>query len=188
VYGAFLRANPFPYERGKRSPSGFRCAKSPRIARAMLPNIPAAVRRPLSRGTELVRGALGGLSWGPALAIAKPAIESVLSQIEVGTLLLVDETAGTRHMYGQSLGGAKLDSLPNGVGERRATTIPRVEVVVKRDAFWMRLFLFADMGFAESYMLGDFECADLTAFFQVSCRTRRQPRRPVLPHLRAAAP
>ena len=44
----------------------------------------------------------------------------------------------------------------------------KVELVVKKEAFWVRLFLFADMGFAESYMLGDFECSDLTGFFEVS--------------------
>ena len=104
------------------------------------------------------------------MAIAKPAILSVFSQIEVGTLLLVDEPAGTRRLYGQTLGaGDKLDRLPSAPDPvRRATTIPRVELVIKKEAFWMRLFLFADMGFAEAYMLGEVECADLTAFFQVS--------------------
>jgi cyclopropane-fatty-acyl-phospholipid synthase len=45
--------------------------------------------------------------------------------------------------------------------------VKRVELVIKREAFWVRLLLFADMGFAESYMLGDFECSDLTGFFEV---------------------
>jgi cyclopropane-fatty-acyl-phospholipid synthase len=43
----------------------------------------------------------------------------------------------------------------------------KVELVVKKEAFWVRLFLFADMGFAEAYMLGEVECEDLTSFFQV---------------------
>jgi cyclopropane-fatty-acyl-phospholipid synthase len=34
------------------------------------------------------------------------------------------------------------------------------------------LFLFADMGFAESYMLGEFECSDLTSFFEVNIAFR----------------
>ena len=53
--------------------------------------------------------------------------------------------------------------------------MPRVEIVVKNEAFWVRLFLFADMGFAEAYMLGDFECEDLTSFFQVSLRSQDIP-------------
>ncbi len=102
------------------------------------------------------------------MSVVKPAILSVFSQIELGSLLLVDEPAGTRVVYGQR-SGENPKRLPNGVKVvRRATTIPRVELVVKDDAFWMRLCLFADMGFAESYMLGEFECADLTSFFQVS--------------------
>lgn len=35
------------------------------------------------------------------------------------------------------------------------------------DLFWVRLLLFADMGFAESYMLGEVSCTDLTAFFKL---------------------
>lgn len=44
----------------------------------------------------------------------------------------------------------------------------KVRLVVKKDTFWVRLFLFADMGFAESFMLGEVECVELTAFFKVS--------------------
>lgn len=144
-----------------------------------MPALPAVVTRPLSRGAETARESLGSLTWRPALAVAKPAIVSVLSQIEVGTLLLTDEPAGQRHVFGQKLGNAKLEeelSLAAPSGVRKATTVPRVELVVKRDAFWMRLFLFADMGFAEAYMLGEVECADLTAFFQVSFPLRRYDR------------
>lgn len=123
--------------------------------------------RPISKGAEVLRGVVGGLTWGPALAIAKPAILSVLSRIETGTLLLIDEPGETRHVFGQKLSGKLNDDVTNNGLPRLATTVPRVEVVVKNESFWMRLFLFADMGFAEAYMLGDFECQDLTAFFQV---------------------
>ncbi|KAI0019489.1 cyclopropane-fatty-acyl-phospholipid synthase [Xylariomycetidae sp. FL0641] len=139
----------------------------------MVPSLPSIVARPLSHGADIVRGTLGSFTWGPALAVAKPAILSVFSKIEVGTLLLVDETAGTRLVYGQKLGPKSAET--NGeYPARRADAIPRVEVVVKNEAFWMRLFLFADMGFAESYMLGEFECADLTAFFQLFIANRDQ--------------
>jgi len=137
--------------------------------------VPAAVAQPLSRGTELVRGAVGSLTWGPALSVAKPAILSVFSKIERGTLLLVDEPAGLRQVFGQKLGAKYNESLTNGdYVPRRADAIPRVEVVIKSEAFWMRLFLFADMGFAESYMLGEIECEDLTAFFQLFIVNREE--------------
>lgn len=145
-----------------------------------LPALPPVISKPISRGAEVVRGSIGSWTWGPVLAIAKPAILSVLSRIETGTLLIVDEPAGTRYVYGQKLSG-KLESTTEQNGlPRRADTIPRLEIVVKDDAFWMRLFLFADMGFAEAYMLGDFECKDLTSFFQVSSTftSLRRPFRP----------
>ncbi|KAK1635493.1 cyclopropane-fatty-acyl-phospholipid synthase [Colletotrichum phormii] len=137
--------------------------------------VPAAVAKPLYRGTELVRGAVGSLTWGPALSVAKPAILSVFSKIERGTLLLVDEPAELRGVFGQKLGAKYNENLTNGDHvPRRADAVPRVELVVKSDAFWMRLFLFADMGFAESYMLGEIECKDLTAFFQLFIVNREE--------------
>jgi cyclopropane-fatty-acyl-phospholipid synthase len=101
--------------------------------------------------------------------VAKPAVLAVLARIEKGTLLLVDEPAEARHVFGQKLGAKAQEALDHNVPvPRRADTVPRVELVVKSDAFWMRLFLFADMGFAEAFMLGEVECRDPTAFFQVS--------------------
>lgn len=132
-----------------------------------LPSLPATLARPVSHGAEILRGTLGGWTWGPALAVAKPAILSVLARIETGTLLLVDEPGQKRHVFGQKLSGELGDVVVAAGLPRRAATVPRVEVVVKNEAFWMRLFLFADMGFAEAYMLRDFECQDLTSFFQV---------------------
>ncbi|CAK7225207.1 hypothetical protein SBRCBS47491_005813 [Sporothrix bragantina] len=167
------------------------------------------VARPLARSTEIVRGALGSLTWGPGLAIAKPTVMAVLEQIEIGTLVLVDETNGTRTVLGEDVpldavktngvkpkgaktNGVKVNGINgfngtkgthgvngvngingvNGVNghthsRRLATTIPRVELVVCSEAFWMRVFLFSDMGFAEAYMLGEIDCSDLTSFFQL---------------------
>lgn len=133
----------------------------------MAPSIPSVIARPLTRGADIVRGTLGSLTWGPALAVAKPAVLLVFSKIEIGTLLLVDEPAGTRMMYGERFNSKSSEPTNGEYPIRRADIIPRVEIRVKDEAFWMRLLLFADMGFAESYMLGEFECADLTAFFQV---------------------
>ncbi|RDA92174.1 hypothetical protein CP533_5580 [Ophiocordyceps camponoti-saundersi (nom. inval.)] len=139
---------------------------------ALRRSMPAAIAWPVSRGAEVLRSTLGGWTWGPALAIARPAILSVLARIQSGTLVLVDEPANKRHVFGQ-----KLSEHTNGVTASNSSAIsapPRAEVVVKNDAFWMRLFLFADMGFAEAYMLGDFHCHDLTSFFQLFIVNRDQ--------------
>ena len=142
----------------------------------MAPSLPPIISRPLSRAADAARGTLGSLTWAPALAVAKPAILSLFSKIEVGTLLLVDKPSGIRLVYGQGFGSKGQGQSQGGPAARRAAggSVPRVEVVVKDDAFWMRLLLFADMGFAESYMLGEFECEDLTAFFQLFIANRDQ--------------
>jgi cyclopropane-fatty-acyl-phospholipid synthase len=140
--------------------------------------LPAAISKPLARGTDILRGAIGGVSWGPVLSISKAAVTSLLSRIEVGQLIINDETTGERLTYGQKIAKehSKKTNGVNGVnGAKKAGGVRKVEIAVKAEAFWVRLFLFADMGFAEAYMLGNFECADLTGFFEVSRRRTQMP-------------
>jgi cyclopropane-fatty-acyl-phospholipid synthase len=132
--------------------------------------LPSAITQPLVRGSDLFRGAIGGVTWRPALTVSKAAVTSMLSRIEIGQLIITDQTTGQTTSYGQNISKehSKMSNGVNGVnGTKKSGGVKRVELVVKRDAFWVRLFLFADMGFAESYMLGDFECSDLTGFFEV---------------------
>jgi cyclopropane-fatty-acyl-phospholipid synthase len=60
--------------------------------------------------------------------------------------------------------------LTNGVNgtctHKKIGGVGKVELVVK-ETFCVRLFLFADIGLAEAYMLGEVECADLMGYFQV---------------------
>lgn len=139
--------------------------------------LPIAITQPLARGSDLIRGALGGASWGPVLSVSKAAVTSLLTRIELGQLIIRDETTGQTTSYGQKIPKehTRKTNGVNGVhgAHKKISGVRKVELVVKREAFWVRLFLFADMGFAESYMLGDFECADLTSFFEVNipCRS-----------------
>jgi cyclopropane-fatty-acyl-phospholipid synthase len=136
-----------------------------------------ALSGPIYRGTAYLRSKLGCFGWGPALAVAKPAVLSLFSSVEVGSILLVDEPADQRYHFGQK---HEKNSNWNVFDEatrqadvacptcvtRQSTAVPPVELVVKSNSFWTRLFLFADMGFAEAYMLGEVECTDLTSFFK----------------------
>lgn len=54
--------------------------------------LPAAISKPLARGTNILRGAIGGVSWAPVLSISKTAVTSLFSRIEVGQLIINDET------------------------------------------------------------------------------------------------
>ncbi|KAG5949430.1 hypothetical protein E4U53_005892 [Claviceps sorghi] len=128
---------------------------------------PIVLPKQVRHGAEVLRGTVGGWAWGPLVSVARTTILSTLANIETGTLLLVDEPGETRHVFGQNLSGAARHQVPGEAGTRRLDATPRVEVVVKRDSFWPRLLLFADIGFSEAYMLGDFHCQDLTGFFQL---------------------
>lgn len=131
-------------------------------------HLPAAISQPFSRGTDLLQGAVGGISWGPALSVSKAAVTSLLSRIEIGQLIIKDETTGKTTTYGQKIAkeSSKATYKVNGT-HKKINAVRKVELVVRREAFWVRLFLFGDMGFAEAYMLGDFECDNLTTFFEV---------------------
>lgn len=98
---------------------------------------------------------------------------SLFSRIENGTLVIIDETTGRTTSYGQKI-AKEHSKMTNGVNgtHKKSSGAGKVELVVRKETFWVRLFLFADMGFAESYMLGEVECADLTGFFQV-CKAKR---------------
>lgn len=134
----------------------------------MAPLLPELVARPLFQGTEAFRTAVGSLTWSPALRLARSAILSILSKIEKGTLTLNDEVSGVKTVYGQA------SAKGNGVQPRKATSLPNVELIVKKESFWVRVLLFADMGFSEAYMLGEIECSDLTAFFTLFILNRDQ--------------
>jgi len=130
--------------------------------------LPNAITASLSHGNDLIRSTIGSISWGPALSISKYAAISTFQKIEIGTLIISDKTDGKTHVFGQKL--AKDDRrMANGINgtDRRARQSRKVELVVKKEAFWIRSCLFADMGFAEAFMLGEVECEDLTGFFQV---------------------
>lgn len=108
-------------------------------------------------------------AWPPAVNLARRAVLSIFSNVETGSLLIKDEASGTKHFFGQSF----LCEDGSGAEVKSAYAVPSVEILIKRETFWLRLFLFADIGFAESYMLGDFECNDLTSFFRVcTCPTK----------------
>lgn len=139
--------------------------------------LPSFLTRPPSYWVESARGTIGGVTWGPSVKLAKWAVDSLFRNIEVGTLVLVDEAEGTSQVYGETGSKKTMDNnhtpkhrLVNGDGASSHAP-PRVELVVKKSAFWMRLVLFADMGFAEAFMLGEVECDDLTAFFKVRRKT-----------------
>lgn len=71
----------------------------------------------------------GSLGWDPLVKTCRHATLSLLSQIEEGRLTIVDRD-GTQTICGQA-------------GDEETSPLAQLHVV--RDAFWLRLALFADM-------------------------------------------
>lgn len=133
--------------------------------------LPDAVTMPITKSTDYLKSAIGGLTWGPALSVSRAAVTSLFQRIERGTLLVTDAETGKTVCYGERIAKEHKANGVNGVNghhpSRKAGAARKIELRVVNQAFWVRLFLFADMGFAESYMLGEVACDDLTGFFEV---------------------
>lgn len=102
-------------------------------------------------------------TWDPAVSMARTIVLGIFSGLEVGSMLIIDEVNGTEYAFGQPTlhGNSRKGDM------KRPDSIPIAKICVKREFFWLRLLLFADIGFAESYMLEEFECDDLVSFFRV---------------------
>ena len=127
----------------------------------------------VARSLDLLRLYVGSFAWAPFVAFSKAALLSQLSKIRAGQLVVTDENGEV------TVCGASEPSDENA----------RTELLVAKEAFWVRVVLFADMvgaamplitsvvnvaltacayqGFAESFMLGEISSPDLVAFFRV---------------------
>lgn len=119
----------------------------------------------LDRGSA-VASYLGSYAWPPLLSVSRGAILALLKNIQVGSLQVTDAD-GTLTVCGSP------PRAQAGNGEKSVYSTPHAELKVLNDLFWVRLLLFADMGFAESYMLGEVSCSDITAFFRLFIVNRK---------------
>ncbi|KAK3293895.1 cyclopropane-fatty-acyl-phospholipid synthase [Chaetomium fimeti] len=149
----------------------------------------------LISGAAYPRNRLRSIVSNTAIYIARPVILSHLSSTKVGTLILIDEPYRERHVFGRPLDDVKATVSPandhvnidrdgnNNTNDNSNTdskdnasvdsygaaslTNPIVTLTVTSPLFYPRLLLLADMGFAESYLLEEVTCDDLTAFFRL---------------------
>lgn len=142
--------------------------------------LPGMVTRPITSGADMLKSRLGGLSWGPAVTVSKSVVRGMFSKLEKGTLVVKDNSTEQTDTYGEHLRaemlGIPIDSMSGyfkaSKGSRKKETqdmkpVPRtITLTIYKDSFWVRVFLFADMGFAEAYMLGEVDISDLAGFFQ----------------------
>ncbi|KAH7130390.1 Mycolic acid cyclopropane synthetase-domain-containing protein [Dendryphion nanum] len=90
-------------------------------------------------------------AWEPLVSLCRNGTLSQLQSIRLGKLALYESSSSkASSVFGTGQDGAPLAILH-----------------VHDEKFWVRLALFADMGFAESYMLGEVSTPDLTKFFEV---------------------
>ncbi|CAI6342108.1 unnamed protein product [Periconia digitata] len=90
-------------------------------------------------------------TWDSLVSLCKNGTIAQLQNIRLGRLFLYD-------------GSSSKASSVFGVNLPKA---PEAALHIYSETFWVRLALYADMGFAESYMLGEVSSPDLTKFFEL---------------------
>ncbi|KAL5113407.1 hypothetical protein ACEQ8H_008704 [Pleosporales sp. CAS-2024a] len=106
---------------------------------------------PLAGITASVLSTVTNQTWGPLVRLCKNGVLSQLQEIQIGKLVLFEgDLSKASAVFGSNKEG-----------------VPVAFLHVHNEKFWVRLALFADMGFAESYMLGEVSSPDLTKFFEL---------------------
>lgn len=83
----------------------------------------------VSRSFDSLRSYLGSVTWAPFVKLSRSTVLGLLSRVEVGQLVIRDSD-GTVEICGQP-------SIEDGS--------PHTELRVSKEAFWVRVMLFADM-------------------------------------------
>ena len=78
---------------------------------------------------DTLRGYAGAWTWGPLVDLSRSAVLSLLRRVEVGQIVVTDLN-GTVTVCGSP---------------KPKDGSPRTELKVVKEAFWVRLVLFADM-------------------------------------------
>ncbi|KAF2659160.1 cyclopropane-fatty-acyl-phospholipid synthase [Lophiostoma macrostomum CBS 122681] len=106
---------------------------------------------PLFGAASTILNSVTAQSWEPLVSLCRNGTLSQLKNIRIGKLAVYESSSSKA----SANFGIEKDHLPVAV------------LNVHDERFWVRLALFADMGFAESYMLGEVNSPDLTKFFEL---------------------
>ncbi|KAF2121088.1 Mycolic acid cyclopropane synthetase-domain-containing protein [Lophiotrema nucula] len=110
-----------------------------------------AILSPLYGGASTIWNSIASQAWEPLVSLCRNGTLSQLSTIQLGKLAVYEISSSKA----SSVFGNEQDGLPVAA------------LHVHDERFWVRLALFADMGFSESYMLGEVTSPDLTKFFEL---------------------
>ena len=83
----------------------------------------------VSRTFDSLRSYVGSFTWGPFVTISRSTVLALLGRIQIGQLV-VEDCDGKTTICGQ-------------LGQGDAS--PHTELKVLKEAFWVRVMLFADM-------------------------------------------
>ncbi|KAJ6508516.1 CFS1-like protein [Mycena sanguinolenta] len=97
--------------------------------------------------------------WAPVARLSEAAVVALMQNISKGQVRVLTYS----HIYSFPTPGAPADPKEY-----------KAELRVSNDAFWIRLCLMSDLGFAEAYMYGDVECDDLVSLFNIFLDNRKR--------------
>lgn len=119
---------------------------------------------------------------GYLVSFARSSVLSLFTRLSVGLLTIKDVDGGVMYFGDKTLRPAKSDdeedsasasssSSPLPPAASLTSPLPvHATLVVKNDAFWLRMFFGADLGFSEAYMADEVATPDLGKCFDVRRR------------------
>ncbi|KAF2451708.1 cyclopropane-fatty-acyl-phospholipid synthase [Karstenula rhodostoma CBS 690.94] len=110
-----------------------------------------AVLGALTSPVATIWNGVASQAWDPLVSLCKSGTLAQLKGIKIGSLALHEDGVDK----------------PATFFGHKSPEHPFASLTVHDEKFWVRLALFADMGFAESYMLGEVTSPDLTQFFEL---------------------
>ncbi|KAH9820281.1 Mycolic acid cyclopropane synthetase-domain-containing protein [Melampsora americana] len=102
-----------------------------------------------NRAFDGLKESLVNRARGPLVLLARTTIIALMEKISVGELRVLTEQG--IYTFGKT-------TVEDGL---------RAEIRVINDAFWVRMFMLSDLGFAEAYMVGDIQVSNLDALFKM---------------------
>ncbi|KAN0059694.1 hypothetical protein ACQY0O_008266 [Thecaphora frezii] len=116
----------------------------------------------------------------PLVSVARASLLGLFSRLTVGKLE-IQALDGQTHKFGDPtlvkskernhVPASNAGSDGKAIGGSQAQA-PQALLIVSSDNFWIRMFLGADLGFAESFMIGEVDTPDLGACFELFIRNR----------------
>ncbi|CAO1623907.1 unnamed protein product [Sympodiomycopsis kandeliae] len=107
---------------------------------------------------------------GYLVSFARSSVLALFSRLSVGLLTIKDVDGSVSHFGDKSLVTIPSSASPSSPSQDTQSVL--AELIVNSDAFWIRMFFGADLGFSEAFMANEVDTPNLGACFDLFIHNR----------------